>query len=817
MAEGIERDALRRLGRGDRLDDVARDAGLDRDGLRAAWRAETRRRLPDYDGERAGAATRGIGGRVEILRDDRGVPHVYAESDADLFFGYGYAMAQDRLFQMDLRRRRGHGRLAEVLGAEAVEADVLARTMDLAGLSRTELERLAPETRALLDAFAAGVNALATETADRPPIEFDLLGYRPEPWTALDSVVCAASWRWQLTGRPWVISVPEFVARTLGDGPLSEAFLAFAREPDDTSILPAGSYPTSRSGALPAAMGAGAAARAGLAGAAAGGAGRGAASAPEGGSNNWAVAGARSVSGGAMVASDPHMPYEAASSFYEIHLSGGSFQAAGAGFVGLPGLTFGRNRHLAWGITNNICSLRDLYVERGSGAVIGERTETIAVGGGEPVSLTVQETRHGPIIDRLLPPAAAPDGPVAMRWVGQLDCDWIAAQFRLSRAGSIEDAFDAIRGWLAPTFSLVMGDDRGRIAYHATGAVPIRERAERGFRDGDDAADDWTGLIPPEGMPRVIDPPRGWLATANNRPAPDDFPYPLSGTWDEDHRARRVGELIRATERHDRVTFARIHGDVLSVRARLGAGHLVAALRGRMSPDDEAALAILAAWDAHTRADSAAAAIWEVAFTRWTQAVAAERLPAGSADFVATFSSGLARRLLAGDEAGWFASDARRLEVLAATVHGALEELRAALGPDPATWRWGDLHRWGPRHPLSGRGDLGQLLDRSTVPIGGDGATVQNTAVPGGRIPATSPDYWRNWEAAGGAGYRLFADLGDPSGSLWTITGEGQSAHPGSPHADDQVEDFVSARYRELPLDRGRVEAATRHRLVLRP
>ncbi|MBM4409264.1 MAG: penicillin acylase family protein, partial [Chloroflexi bacterium] len=199
MTEGVAPATLARLGRGDRLDDVAHEAGLAPDALRAAWRAETQRRLPDYDGHRRV----GVGADVEILRDDRGVPHVFASTDTDLFFGYGYAMAQDRLFQMDIRRRRGHGRLAEVLGAEAVEADVLARTMDLPGLSRAELERLAPETRALLDAFAAGVNALAIETTDRPPIEFDLLGYRPEPWTAFDSVVCAASWRWQLTGRPW--------------------------------------------------------------------------------------------------------------------------------------------------------------------------------------------------------------------------------------------------------------------------------------------------------------------------------------------------------------------------------------------------------------------------------------------------------------------------------------------------------------------------------------------------------------------------------------------------------------------------------------
>jgi penicillin amidase len=180
--------------------------------------------------------------------------------------------------------------------------------------------------------------------------------------------------------------------------------------------------------------------------------------------------------------------------------------------------------------------------------------------------------------------------------------------------------------------------------------------------------------------------------------------------------------------------------------------------------------------------------------------------------------NGYARHLLERDDEGWFESDERRLSVLADAVHGAIDELRAALGPDPRAWRWGDLHRFGPRHPLSGRGDLGALLDRRrTVPVGGDGATVQNTAHLGTRIPPTSPEYWRNWEASGGAGYRMVADLGDGGRSLWTITAEGQSAHPGDAHADDQMEDFADARYREIPLDRARAEAAARHRLVLNP
>ena len=827
MAEGSGRERLRRLGEGQPISDVAASDGLDRAAFDAWWADETAARLPDYDGERSfgAAAAAGPEGTIEILRDERGVPHVIATSDSDLFFGYGYAMAQDRLFQMDLRRRRGMGRMAEVLGPDVLEADVLARTLDLPRLAREELGRHSPESVALLEAFAAGVNALVADTGANPPIEFDLLGYRPEPWTPLDSVACTASWRWQLTGRPWVISVPELARRTLGDGPLYDAFIAFQREQDQVSIIAPGSYPAERVGALPAAIGAGAVSRRGIdsplrAGRARGAMPVGAGASADGGSNDWVVGGAWTKSGLPMVASDPHMPYESASSFFEVHLSGGSFEVAGAGFVGMPGITFGRNRRLAWGITNNICSLRDLYVERHD-AVTNERVERIEVQGRNAEELTVLETPRGPIVDRLLPKQAAPEGPVSMRWVGQLDCEWFAAQLRLNRAESVEESFDALRGWLAPTFSMVVADDAGRIGYHATGAIPIRERPSRAYRDGADPDDQWAGLIPPDGMPQVIDPPTGWISTANNRPAPDDFPYPLSGTWDENHRAKRIGELIEAEGEgaHDLASFGRIHGDVRPGRANDNLAALVAALRQRVGEwdRDADALAILAAWDQRATADSAGAALYEITVTRWAQAVAAERFPPKSSDFVAGYMNGFAMRLLREDEVGWFADDETRLDRLARAFHDAVAELTEMLGPDQSTWRWGDLHRFGPHHPLSGRGELAALLDKPAVPIGGDMGTVHNTGFPGSRIPATRPDAWRNWEAASGCGFRMVADLGDPHGSLWTITGEGQSAHPGDPHALDQVDDFVAVRYREVPLDRERATSQARHRLVLRP
>ena len=783
---------LRSLGKGAPIDEACAAAGLSREGFDGWWAGEVERRLPALTGTRSAA----VGGAVEILRDDRGLPHVLATSDRDLFFGYGFAMAQDRLFQMDLRRRRGHGRLAELLGPDGLEGDRIARTVGLHMLAEAELARLDSETRGLLDAFADGVNAHVATANDRLPIEYDIVGAAPAPWTALDSVACATSWRWQLTGRPWVIAVPEVVKRALGDGPLYQAFLSAQGEADDVSIVPPGSYPTSRvdmrHGAATPQVGAGTSA--------------------DGGSNNWVVAGSRTTTGRPILASDPHMPYESASSFFEVHLQGGSFDVAGAGLVGLPGVTFGRNRQAAWGITNNICSLRDLYAE-GPDAVIGERREQIDVRGSRPVELMVRETRHGPIADELLPPIAAGTGPVSIRWAGALACDWIAAQLRINRARSVAGLGEAVRGWIAPTFSLVMADDAGRIGYRATGAIPIREVPERGYRPGDDPTHEWAGLIPPDGMPQVTDPPTGFIATANTRPAPDDFPYPLAGTWDEGLRARRIGERIVTETPVDGEAMARLQTDAHVHRAATTVSLIVRVVESALGPGEmlqRQALDVLAAWNGEASHNSAGAAIYEVVFARWTQAVVAEQLGAEHAVFLAPWAAGLAASLLGRDDAGWFTSAERRHALLGDVFRAAVTEVAATLGPDASVWRWGELHRLRLPHPLSQRGDLATLLERPPVPMAGDPWTLSNAGFAGDHGD-------RAWEATSGAGYRLVVDFGESAPALYSITAEGQSAMAGSPHADDQLDDYLAGRLRPVPLERGQIERTAISRLVLLP
>lgn len=778
---------LRRLGAGESIDSVCASAGLSRHEFDGWWRRQTESRVPPTTGARKA----GVRQSVRIDRDRWGIPHISAGNDADLFFGLGYAMAQDRLFQLDILRRRGAGRLSEILGPDASQTDLLQRTtgfrnvfeLDLVarivGLSRiaaAEWQRLNAETRLALEGFSAGVNALIDESGDRLPIEFELLDYRPERWTPLDSLTIEGEFRWYLTGRFPVIVMPELAKRALGNGALYRAFLTC--EMDEESILPAGSYGKSRCGLQPI-------------GAAAGD--------PQGatGSNNWVADGQRTATGKPLLASDPHIAFEAVSCWYEVHLHGGAYHAAGMAYVGMPAVMFGRTPRVAWGCTNNICSQRDLYDEKTDAGHPGcflfdgkwerERTleETIAVKGQGHVRKTIRLSRNGPVVNEVLPPAARELGTVTLKWLGAYEGGWLTALLAMNRAQTAAELREAIRPWHVPTFSVVYADVDGHIGYQSAGRVPVRDVWERGYRPGWDPAHQWKGLIPFEGMPHLIDPARGWVATANNRPAPEDFPYPLSGTWSEGLRHARIREMFEARPKDAQDDFVRMQQDAVSLRARRALPHLCRALAG--SPQAEA-LRHLQNWDGRMEPDQVGATIWEIFFAHWTRAVVNARFTGETAALLAGGASGLAAALLEGDAAGWFTPGAREKSIHAA-LGTAMDWLQNRLGGEVASWQWGKIHTLPLRHYLSGRGDLGQLLDHGGIPVKGNAHTVCNTGLGA------------QFEARSGPGYRLIADLATSPPGLWAVDGQSESGHPGSPHYRDQLDDWVSGRYHYLPLD----------------
>ena len=792
MSKHIDSKALlHRLGHGDSIEAVAASAGLSRAELYEWWQAEIAERVPGQSGMREAP----VAEPVEIERNEWGIPSIYAERDTDLFVGFGYAMAQDRLFQLDYLRRKAMGRLSEVLGEDGLELDTIARTIGLNRIAAAQWRQTSASTRILVEAFTSGVNAFLEESKRSLPIEFDLLDYQPEPWTPVDCTAIAVEFRSYLTVRLPVIVVPELAKRRLGDGALYRAFLQ--GEADEESILHAGEHPSQRAGADPVSAAV--------------------SSAFEGhGSNNWVLGGAKTTSGRPIVASDPHIAFAAVSCWYEVHLCGGSFDVAGMAYVGMPAVMFGRNTRLAWGITNNACSQRDLYQEKtdpehpgaylydGEWEPAREIVEEIAVRGAPARRTTVRYSRNGPIVDELLPPAAGHTGPVSLRWLGAEPCGWLTTLLDMNRAGDAAQFREALRDWRVPTFSLVFADTEGHIGYQAAGTIPIRDTPERGYRPGWDPDQQWQGTIPLDGMPRLGDPDRGWIATANNRPAPDDFPYPLSGVWDSGHRAQRIRQLIESKDKLSADDVASMQQDAKSLRAETCAPRLVSALEAVEDERIRSVLARLRSWDHVMEPDSVAASIFEVFFSHWMSRVARERFRGGEAELLGRASAGLASALLARDEAGWFADGARAGAIIEA-VNAALHEIESRLGPEMNDWTWGSLHKVELRHVLSGRGDLGELLDRGGLPVRGNGVTVCNTG------------FDPNWGAELGANYRLICDLGASPPALCAIDAQGTSGHPGSAHYCDQLAEWIEGRYHRLPLDRVQAKESARTHLRLEP
>ncbi|MBI3942104.1 MAG: penicillin acylase family protein [Chloroflexi bacterium] len=807
---------LHRLGSGESIATICQAAGISRASFDQWWADETASRVPQMQGHipLPPDANRSLPGKaVEILRDAKGIPHIFAENDADLFFGLGYAMAQDRLWQMDYFRRKACGRLAEVLGPDGLELDLLARTAGFHRIATQMLARMPQETITILEAFAQGVNGLIAASQDHLPIEFDLLEYVPELWSPGDSVAVWVDFRWYRTGRFPVIVLPELARRILGDGQLLQAFLT--PEAGEESILPPGSYPARRSVAEPVGETIGD---------------------PESniGSNNWVVAANLTGTGAPLVASDPHLPFTIHGQWYQAHLAGGSFQVAGTAAVGVPGIFVGRNTHVAWGATNNICSQRDLYQEQTSldhpGCFLFDNTwepareivEEIQIKGSEPLHKTIRFSRHGPIVDDLLPKPARHTGPVSLRWLGATFSDEISCILQHNRARSAQEFRDSFRRWRVPTMNFVFADTAGHIGYQAIGRVPIRSNWSRGYRPGWDPAHQWQELIPFEGMPALFDPPRGWICSANNRNAPEDYPYPLSGTWSSGNRARRIRHMLEhigaetgaipadipleVDEATPPAYFTGMQQDVLSLRAVDALPSLLTTLVEDSDTRLAAARAYLQDWDGRMEVDEVAASLFEVFFQRWQRKVTAVRFPPAEVEIFMGSVAGLASVLLSNDSYGWFNSpnpDTTRRQAIREAMLQALEYLAQRLGPDMSGWTYGRLHTITLKHSLSSRGDLGVLLNRGGYPVHGNLETVCNSA--------SGADF----AVVSGAVHRSISDLAAVPSGIWSVDAVGTSGHPGSPHYCDQLVDWLAGNYQYIPLERKPAEQVAVSRLVV--
>jgi penicillin amidase len=768
------------------------------------------------------AAVDGLRARVEIIRDLDDVPHIRANDEADALFGLGYVHAQERLWQMEFQRRVAQGRLSEVVGSRGLPADRLLRTIGLMRAAREAWPKIDGRSRALIEAYVGGVNAfLADHHGGGLPVEFALMRTSPEPWTGVDVVAWQKTMAWQLSAnwRDELLRVQ--LAARLGDEGAGQLMPAYT--PGGPNILPPAAVLRSRplgSGtpSMPAPASAGPGVAADLAALSAIVDSLEVSPPFGGGSNNWVVSGSRSITGKPLLANDPHLAGQAPAVWYLAHVSGGALDVIGATLPGVPGVMIGRNQRIAWGITALLGDVQDLYLERvntrdqaeynGALEPIRIVQETIRVRGEADVPLRVRITRHGPVISDVL---ERPESTLALRWTGLDPEDATAECFmRVNLAGSWPQFTEALRRMHVPLLNFVYADVDGNIGYYGPGAFPVRAAGD-GTRPvpGWTSEFDWRGYLHESEWPSAYNPPRGYVVSANNKVAPDAFPFMLGSSWEAPYRAARIAEMIERTSKLAVEDMGRMQRDVQSAQVKVVLPFLLKA-RPLDTPGRDA-MDFLREWDGTLDGASPQAALYEAWYDATVRGLFDDDL---GGDLAAGY---LARRsltakavdnLIQSGDTAW-CDDVRTPEpetcetLLGQTLQRGLAEMSGRQGTSNlAKWRWdrANAARF-PHRPLDGAPVLGRFFSR-TVPRGGDAFTVTPVMPLDNDIFVSS--------------YRQIIDLAGADSSRFVIP-MGQSGHIWSDRYANLLDTWNRVEYIPMRFTRLAVDDAAKATLVLEP
>ena len=829
-----------------------------------------RRPLPQTSGT---IEVPGLDGSVEVVRDDHGIPQIYADTLDDLLMAQGYVQAQERFYEMDVRRHVTAGRLSELFGKDALETDMYVRTMGWRVVAERELALVQPKTRAALQAYADGVNAYL---ADRSPSEISLeytvlnaggLDYRPEDWTAVDSLAWLKAMAWDLRG-----NMTEEIDRVLsvdavGEERAADLFPSYPYD-DHAPIVAQGAVvdgvfeqdATTGGSRNPQRPGFTADQRAPFAALQEGldrlpallGRGDGI------GSNSWVVDGEHSSTGEPLLANDPHLGVGMPGIWMQMGLhcrevtQACPLDVAGFTFSGVPGVIIGHNADIAWGFTNLGPDVTDLYVERVAGDTwrydgrrrpLETRTETIQVAGGDDVELTIRSTDHGPLLsdvdDQLAdvaqtaplderpsgqrPSGQPPSGEeyaVSLAWTALTPGTTADAILELDLATDWDSFRAAAAHFETPAQNLVYADRDGHIGYQAPGRIPIRKSGNDGRQPsaGWRPENDWTGeYVPFEGLPSVLDPKEGFVVTANQAVVdPADYPYFLTDDWDRGYRSERI---------RDRILDEFSEGGELSIEemqdlqlddrnpmAPVLTPYLLDVRLGRGYAS--AGQRLLTGWDFGQEADSAAAAYYNVTWRDLLALTFHDELPEDAWPDGGDRWMGVVERLLERPDSTWWDDVTTdevetRDDIVRAALLQARDDLTALEAPHPEDWSWGAIHRLDLRSSTLGESGIGPveaLFNRGGWEVGGGTAAVD----------AASWDASEGFEVSTAPSMRMVVSLGDLDDSRW-INLTGVSGHAFSEHYTDQTDLYVEGRSLPWAFSREAVLAAGADTLTLVP
>ena len=793
------------------------------------YQAAARQALAQLDGT---VLVFGLREPVEVLRDRWGVPHIFAKNTDDLFFAQGYVVAQDRMWQLEMWRRNGEGRLAEVLGPEYVTRDRFARLLAFRGNWDEEFKKYHPEGRAIFDSFARGVNASIQKALDenKIPVEFQIMGFRPQPiWTARTLLTRMPGWTLSRNASSEVQRALD--VKTMGIAKVQELK---PTDPEKVFTVPDGLNLEDIDAAILGVTRDANNLRWNLAqkpSASATLTGDGAALAasvtpnpwlpdPDLGSNNWVIGGGKSATGKPIIANDPHREVVNPALRYVVHLNAPGWNVIGATEPGLPGISIGHNDRLAWGFTILGMDQQDLYVEEtdpqnanryladGQWREMDVQREVIWVRGqNDPVVTDLKFTRHGPVLHE----NTARNRAYALRWVGaEPGGAGYLGSLNVLQAKNWKEFNDALpKAWYIPSHSLVYADVEGHYGYIGVAQTPIRKNWDGLLPvPGKDSKYEWSGYVPFDKLPKSLDGAAGFYNSSNNDVVPRIVPgytIPLGYEYSAPYRYDRVHEVLSGKKKFSVADMERLQQDTLSLPAR----ELVPLLKGVTVTGAAAqeALKRLLAWNFVLDRESVPATIYEFWALKLGPLAFGPRIPEQARPSVRQYDM---RRVIAWmrkPDRAYGANPAEgRNRILARALDEAVADLRTRFGENMNAWKWGDIHTADFVHPLAGSEATKGLFHVEPVRRGGDGFTV---------MAATSPSE-SSTKQASGASFMFVMDVSNWDNSTG-LSVPGNSAQPLSPHYKDLTPYWSEGKYFPLAFSRQKVEEVTAHRLILQP
>ncbi|MEN2766900.1 penicillin acylase family protein [Ornithinibacillus xuwenensis] len=721
---------------------------------------------------------------VKVITDESGVPHIKAENLHDLYIAQGYIQAQQRMFQMELSRRQASGTLSEVVGEKAVNQDKYFRTLGLRRAAEKSYDIYSDESIEVLELFASGVNAYIKDAKanNSLPIEFTLLGFEPNEWTPIDSLTIGKYMAFDLGGH-W--EQQAFNYYLLNNFEEEKAYELFPTYPENKpTIIKEGELDIATSfehAVIPHAFN---------------------------GSNNWVVSGDKTESGMPLLADDPHLGLATPSIWLQMHLEAADMNVSGVIFAGVPGIILGHNENIAWGVTNTGPDVQQLYIEKRNPDNANEFLyeeeweaatvidEPIKVKDGETIDYQVVETRHGPVVSEFAEDTGK-DTVLSLRWTALDATTELEAILEINQAKNWEEFEKGLEKFLAPAQNFVFASTDGTIAYKANGKIPIYEKAADALvpLPGWDSAYEWKGFIPYDELPRVVDPEKGFIATANNKIAPDSYPYHISNVWAQPYRYERIEEVLESGDDFTASDMQALQMDQTDLRAREFVPIFQDVLAESELGEKEAeAMELLTDWDYIAAEEKPQSLIFEYWMMEIQDIFYEDEIPETMMELFhiqGQAAENLLRKAASGEETIWMRENGGMETVLKTSLENAISELTEEYGNDLTAWEWGDYHQVQFNHPLSSASPFLDLFfnKEDPLPVGGSSVTPM----------AASYDA-ETGEVDHGASWRFVIDTSDMN-TGYHIVGPGQAGHFKSEWYHDQMDDWVEGDYHTTRLD----------------